>query len=105
MQKIYEEIMRLHSHQTYPIYPTFNDIFDFVHLTHKKKKKKKGIHCVKIHKKLRDKMKTFLGFPMELSRLMASLEELEINLEELKNIINCLPIPFIFNLDEFGQQD
>ena len=50
-------------------------------------------------------MKTFLGFPMELPRLMASLEELEINLEELKNIINCLPIPFIFNLDEFGQQD
>lgn len=36
---------------------------------------------------------------------MASLEELEINLEDLKNIINSLPIPFIFNLDEFGQQD
>lgn len=36
IQKIYEEIMCLHSHQPYPIYPTFNDILDFVHLILKK---------------------------------------------------------------------
>lgn len=59
----------------------------------------------KIHKKLGDKIKTCVGLSMELPRLMASLEELEINLEELKNIIYSLPIPFIFNLDEFEQQD
>lgn len=42
---------------------------------------------------------------MDISRLNASLSELEQNLEELKNKINGLPIPFVFNLDEFGQQD
>ena len=96
--------MCLHSHQPYPIYPTFNDILDFVHLI-LKKIVKMDILRKKIHNKLGDNIKTCLGLPMELPRLMASLEELEINLEELKNIINCLPIPFIFNLDEFGQQD
>lgn len=45
IQKNYEEIIRLHSHQPYPIYPTFNDIFDFVHLT--LKKLLKWIHYVK----------------------------------------------------------
>ena len=42
---------------------------------------------------------------MDISRLNASLSELEQNLEELKNKINGFPIPFVFNLDEFGQQD
>lgn len=36
IQKIFEEITRLHNNQSYQIYPTFNDIFDFVYFTLKK---------------------------------------------------------------------
>lgn len=104
MAEISSEITRLHSHQPYPIYPTFLEIFDFVRIKLKKIVKLDTLRK-KIHKKLADKIKTCTGISMDISRLNASLCELEQNLEELKNKINGLPIPFVFNLDEFGQQD
>lgn len=36
IRKISDEITKLHNHQPYPIYPTYQDIFDFVMFTLKK---------------------------------------------------------------------
>ena len=104
IRKISDEITKLHNHQPYPIYPTYQDIFDFVRFTLKKIVKMDTLRKI-IHNKLSEKFKSCIGVSMEMTRLMASLLDLENNLEQLKNIINGLPIPFIFNLDEFGQQD
>ena len=98
------EIDRLHMTPSNPIYPSYVDIFDFVNLRLNKSLQMDTLRHI-IRTKLNHKFKTCLGLPLEVDRADVNLDDIERNLEELKEKIKGVPSCFIFNLDECGYSD
>lgn len=103
LEQIYNEIIRLHSNASYPIYPSYKDVDTFI-------QSKFGIILLPdtlrhiFRDKFQDYFKSCLGKPMEDKRLYASINDIEQNLNNLGQIIRGIPIEFVFNCDEMGEQ-
>lgn len=58
-----------------------------------------------IREKLGHLFKSVVGIPKEEDRMAVSLEDIEKNIEELKQKIEGVPTKFVFNLDEVGYEE
>ena len=98
---IENEIDKLHNTPSSPIYPSYNDIYDFVSL---KLNKNIPIDTLRhiLNSKLGDKFKSCIGIPLEIDRSTVDINDIEENLHLLKTKIQGIHSSFIFNLDECG---
>lgn len=101
--EIYDYIIGLHSNASYPIYPSYKDVDTFIQSNF-------GIVLIPdtlrhiFREKFHDYFKSCLGKPMEDKRLFSSIVDIEENLSSLSQIIQGIPIEFVFNCDEMGEQ-
>lgn len=104
LQLVIEEINHHIYNDIGPFYPTYEDISDFIYF-----KFGKSIIPDTLRHILRDNfgdyIKTVTGKAMEENRLNININDLENNLKDLKNKIDGIPCPFVFNIDEVGVQE
>lgn len=101
---IEKEIDRLHMTPVSPIYPSYVDIYDFVSLKFNKTIPMDTLRHI-IKTRLGHKYKSCIGLPLEIDRSQVDIEEIESNLEILKQRIQGAHSSFIYNLDECGYTD
>ncbi len=104
IQAIAEYIKNLHLSENYQKFPTYYQIYEFV-----AQKFKKYIYTDTLRHIIREKLghlfKSVVGIPMEENRMAVSLDDIEKNIEELKQKIEGVPTKFVFNLDEVGYEE
>lgn len=87
-----------------PIFPTYDDILEFI-----KSRFDKDIQTDTLRKlllqQLGDIFRPCLAKPIDKDRMEASIEKIEANYLQLRNLIHEVPIPFCFNIDEMGHTD
>lgn len=99
-----EYIFSLHTRAPFPIYPTTGDLLDFIAENFSKYLSNDTLRKI-ISLRFQSKFKTCDGYAMDSLRLDANINDIEDNLNNLKELVEGVPINFIFNLDEVGIQE
>lgn len=97
-------IQGCHINEAYPIYPSFLDIQDYIYQQFRKDIKYDTLYHI-ITCQLKDLFTTRNAQPMEQLRMEVPTELIEQNINQLRQEIEGVPLEFIMNLDEMGQQD
>ena len=103
LNQLKEYIYKLHTSEPFPIYPTIEEISSFIIDNFGKYLRHDTIRKM-ISTKFIDDFKSYISVAMETKRMEATIIDIENNLKELKEKIELVPFPFIFNLDEKGEQ-
>ena len=85
-------------------FPTFSEVQELVENQFQKDIKLDTLHNI-VTNTLSEFFTTRLGKPMEISRLQIPVEVIEENINQLKEEVNGVPVEFIMNFDEMGQQE
>lgn len=104
LMQVQNEIIRLLTNPDGPIYPTYEEISDFIYFSFDIIIDPSTLRHY-LHEKFNGLFKTATGIPLEYQRLFLNIKNLEENLKELKNKIDGVPTRFVFNLDECGVQE
>lgn len=104
IQTVIQYIHSLHTNSEFPVFPTFDDIQDFIIENFHKEIKDDTIRCI-IERTLSDYFKTVDAKPIEVKRMAVQLSDIENNINTLADEITDVPMPFVFNLDEMGTQE
>ena len=99
-----EYILSLHTRSPYPLYPTTSDLLDFIDENFSKYLSSDTLRKI-IYLKFNSKFKTCDGYKMDSKRLEANINDIEDNLNHLKELVEGVPMDFIYNLDEVGIQE
>ena len=103
MNQVELYIKSLHLAQPCPSYPSYLDIALYISEKFGKNLLMDTLRKL-ICEKFRYKFKSCIGVPYESDRLETSITDVEQNLNILYEKINGIPLPFIFNIDEVGEQ-
>lgn len=97
-------IQGCHINNEYAIYPTFQDIQDYIHEVFHKDMRYNTLYNL-ITCELSDIFETRKAKPMEMARMEVPTNLIEENINQLRREIEGIPLEFIMNLDEMGQQE
>ena len=104
IQKVIQKIYSYHTNPGFSIYPGFGDIEEFIFNEFNIQIKRDTLRHI-INLKLSNIFKTVIGKPMDSKRIEANFISIDMNLNVLSELIEGVPINFVFNIDEVGNQD
>ncbi len=102
--KVIQKIYSYHTNPGFSIYPGFDDIEEFIFSEFNIQIKRNTLRHI-LNLKLSHLFKTVIGKPMDSKRVQCNPISIDLNLNTLSELIVGVPINFIFNIDEVGQQD
>lgn len=97
-------IQNCHINNEYAIYPSFQDIQDYIYEQFHKDIRYNTLYNL-ITYELSDIFETRKAKPMEMARMEVPTNLIEENINQLRREIEGIPLEFIMNLDEMGQQE